>query len=303
MRVILHILLLLALTAALRTAAAQVAPSASDGSTARTDLAEREQRLRTYLKTQADAADARYLLAYTLFREDKAKDSLAEYTRAAKLRAPTAKDLQTVALDYVLLNDYTDADKWMSRSVTEQPDSTEAWYQLGRIKYTENRFTEALTCFQKALSYEPRNVKAENNLGLTLEGLNRTDEAVTAYRNALTWQKDSSNPSEQPMLNLAIVLTDRQQFAEALTLALAADHVAPRDPKISEQLGRIYFQTGELQKAEDAFMKASSLAPDKAAIHFELARVYRKEGKAELARKESDRVAALSGTKSTPGQP
>ncbi len=278
---------------------AQVTATAAEKEV-KSDLAQREEHLRVYLATHGDAVDARYLLAYTLFLENKAKDSLAEYTRAAGLRRPNAADLETVALDYVLLNDYLDADRWMSRSAAENPGSLEVWYELGRIKYTENRFNEALNCFEKALAIDPRNVKAENNLGLTLEGLSRMPEAIAAYRKAIAWQQGNAHPSEQPLLNLAIALTDLQQLEEALTLTLEAERIAPRNAKVSEQLGRIYFRQGDLPKAEAALMGASALTPDNAAIHFELARVYRKEGKAELAKKETDRVVELSGTKSTP---
>ena len=162
--------------------------------------------------------------------KNKAKDSLAEYTRAAHcahrcqgsatrgagLRA--AERLRATQTSGCLALSQSSRSRW-------------AWYELGRIKYTENRFAEALDCFQKALSIEPRNVKAENNLGLTLEGLSRTDEAIAAYRTALAWQQDSTAQSEQPMINLAIVLTDRQQLQEALTLALTADRISPEDPQ------------------------------------------------------------------------
>ena len=63
------------------------------------------------------AAEPRYLLAYALEREDKPADSLNEYTKAAALRPPTAAELRSVALDYVLLKDLTDAERWMSRSL------------------------------------------------------------------------------------------------------------------------------------------------------------------------------------------
>ncbi len=78
---------------------------------------EAEVELRTTLASQPACAECDFLLAYTLLREDKPTESLAVYTRAAQLRTPSAEDLKNVALDYVLLNDYGSADKWMSQSL------------------------------------------------------------------------------------------------------------------------------------------------------------------------------------------
>ncbi len=263
------------------------------------DLAQTEQHLRAYLEGHDDSADAQYLLAYTLFREAKAKESLAEYTRAATLRRPTAKDLQVVALDYSLLDDYSDADHWMTESVAQQPQDAEAWYDLGRIRYSRNRIPDALQCFQKALAIEPRSVKAENNLGLTLEGLNRADEAIAAYRQAIVWQQGSPHPSAQPLLNLAIVLGNRGELSNALTLLEQAEPMAPRDPKVFEQLGRVHSRMNQLPQAQTALEHAAALAPNTAAIHFELGQVYRKQGKDTEAKTEFAKVATLNGTHSS----
>lgn len=266
------------------------------------ELAQREQHLRTFLATHEDAVDSHYLLAYTLFLEAKARESLVEYTRAAALRTPTAKDLQTVALDYALLNDYEDADHWMTRVIAEEQQSFEAWYELGRIRYSRSRVTDALQCFQRALAIEPRSVKAENNLGLALEGLNRVDEAITAYRQAIDWQKDAPTPSEQPLLNLAIVLGNRGDLQAALDLVVQADRIAPRDPRVSEQLGRTYARIGNLPQAQAALERAAALEPSVAAIHFELGQVYRRQDKDEKAKAEFARAAALNGTHSSDQQ-
>ena len=110
---------------------------------------------------------------------------LKEYTRAAQVQSPSAEDLKNVALNYVLLDDYVDADKWMSRSVQMNEKDPDAWYGLGRIRYTRQRFQDAVDSFQKTLALEPKSVKAENNLGLAYEGLNRTEDAIKAYRRAL----------------------------------------------------------------------------------------------------------------------
>src|SRR5271170_6195132 len=98
-------------------------------------FAEAESLLRATIATTPESADDHFLLAYMLLRENKPTESLAEYTLAAKLRAPSAEDLKSVALDYVLLESYPEADRWSSRSVEMNPKDADAWYVLGRIRY------------------------------------------------------------------------------------------------------------------------------------------------------------------------
>ncbi len=47
-------------------------------------LGESEAALRAYLETHPASADAHFLLGYVLFRDQKAKESLAEFTAGAK---------------------------------------------------------------------------------------------------------------------------------------------------------------------------------------------------------------------------
>ena len=151
--------------------------------------------LRAYLASHLADADARYLLAFALFRASQPSESLAEYTHAAQLQRPTPAQLRQVALDYVLLNDFTDADKWLTRSTTEEPGSSERLVQPGRVKYTENRFAEAIRCFERALALTPHLVKAEDNLGLAYAGLNQNGQAAAAYREAIAW--DAASPTSE----------------------------------------------------------------------------------------------------------
>ena len=258
-----------------------------------------ESGARTYLELHEASAEARYLLAYILFRESHPKESLAEYTHAAKLRTPAAEDLRSVALDYVLLDDYPDADKWMSRSLVENDVDSEGWYALGRIRYTENRFQSAIACFQKALALSPGSVKAEDNLGLAYEGLNLTDDAIAAYRLAMAWQQDAPHPSEQPILNLGIVFEQKDQPQQALTLLLQAEQISPRDPKIHEHLGKVYLLQNDLPKAQAELEQATALAPNDAGLHFQLGQVYRRAGLTDKAKVEFARTAAINGTHSS----
>jgi len=179
-------------------------------------LDQAEQVTRRYLEIHKSSADGHYLLAYILFKKQDPKSSLAEYTEAARYRTPSAADLEAVAGDYVLLKDYPDADKWFTKAVEWNPKDSLGWYYLGRTKYNENRFDEAVSAFEQCLKLEPRNVKAEDNLGLSFEGLNQLEKAMAAYRTAIDWQKDVADKNAGPLLDLGSLLVDDNRPDEAL---------------------------------------------------------------------------------------
>jgi tetratricopeptide (TPR) repeat protein len=267
---------------------------------AKDDFKAAETALRQYRQTNKDSADGGFLLGYVLLRLNQPKESLAEYTQAAKLSTPSAEDLRNVADDYALLNDFPDADKWMLRAVRMNDKDPDTWYKMGRIRYSEQRFQDAVICFQKALALEPRSVKAENNLALAYEGLNRTEDATKAYRRAIDWQKGAPHPSEQPLLNLSIILIDEGNAEEAIPLLKQAVEIAPQDPKIHDRLGQAYSAQNKLADAQREFEAAIALVPDNAAYHYLLGRVFHQQGEEQKAKGEFERAAALNGAHATP---
>jgi Flp pilus assembly protein TadD len=246
-------------------------------------FAQADAMLRPLIAAEPKAAEPRYLLAYALLREDKPAESLKEYTSAAALRAPTAAELRSVALDYVLLKALPDADRWMSRALAMDANDAETWYAMGRLRYTQGRYGDALTCFEKTLALNPQSVKGENNLGLAYEALNRNDDAVRAYRNAIAWQKDDPAPSEQPLL---------EQAAK----------IAPKESRIHENLGQVYLHTNRAADAVKEFADAVRLAPQNPRYHYLLGQAYRRTGDEGQAKQEFARSAALNGSHSTPDQ-
>ena len=256
--------------------------------------------LRVLLDAQEGSAAAHSMLAYCLLRLNDPKDSLVEYTRAAAIERPSAVNLQNVAKDYVLLNDLADADHWMTLAVQMNEHDPEGWYGLGRVRFSRQRFQDAVDCFQKALALDPRSVKAENNLGLAYEGLNRTEDAIAAYRLAIAWQQQETHPSEQPLLNLGIVLLHQGKLPEAERLLTQAAAIAPRDPHIREQLGHVYLQGKQMEQSQQQFEAAVALEPQNPALHYMLGRVYHAEGQEAKAKAEFARSAALTAFHSTP---
>jgi tetratricopeptide (TPR) repeat protein len=196
-----------------------------------------EAALRTYLERHPDSVDSLAFLGFVLHRENKPKESLDFYNRAAKFEIPHGDDLKIVALDYVQMNDLLDAVKWLQRCTQMEPSNSECWYYLGRAYFTDGRFREAKPAFQQALALSPRDSKAEDYLGLILESENRTDEAIQAYKNSIAWQTELKRKSEHPYLHLAM-LFDRQGRSDQSIAPLLDSRSIPRVHCSMISLGR-----------------------------------------------------------------
>ena len=272
-----------------------------------------EAVLRQYLKNDPSSAEAHYLLGDVLFREQKARESLAEFTAGAKIKHPGASELRIVASDYVLLGDFADADKWFSAVTAETPNDPDAWYLLGRTKYNENRFAEAITSFEHVLAIHAKDVQAEDNLGLSQQGLGHAEEAKAAFETAIQWQRDKPADA-QPYLNLGTLLIDQGDLPGAIQQLTKAAALAPDNPKIHEELGRALQASGDFERAQSQMEEAIKLAPNAAALHFKLGQIYRHRGLNDRAQQEFSICAKLNGGHSstevpnpfspaTPGKP
>ena len=260
--------------------------------------AEAEQALREYLKYYDRDADAKFLLGYVLFRQNQPAASLAIYSAASALQRPQPDDFKIVGLDYVLLNDYPEAMKWLEKSVRENPADAEAVYYLGRAYYNQNWFDKAISTFQQAIKVNPRFAKAHNNLGLALAAQNKLDLAEQSYRQAIRIGEEDGKKSEQPYINLAELLIDHTRVPEALDLLDAALKIDPSADKIQQLRGRGLLSQDRLPDAEAAFRAALALKADSGPLHYQLGRVLKRLGRNEEAMQEFDRSKSLMGTRS-----
>jgi len=256
-----------------------------------------EAEVRRVLAAHPDSADAHFLLGYILFRETKARESLAEYTEGAKYRKPGAAELRVVGADYVLLNDFGDADKWFTKATEFDPSNVLGWYYLGRTKYNENRFEEAIAAFKKCLELAPRHVRASDNLGLSYQGLGRSDEAWQAFKNAIDWQADAAEKDPWPYIDMGSFLLETNRPEEAIPYLKQAIALVPASPKAHQQLGKAYLALRQYPQAQAELEAAVKLEPENAPAHYMLGQLYQKEGQADKAKQEFARYQQLNANK------
>jgi Tfp pilus assembly protein PilF len=264
-----------------------------------------ESALRHYVALHADSDEALYLLGFVLNRENRPKESLEIYTRAAALKIPTGDDLKIVGLDYVLLSDYANAIKWLEKAVQFDPKNKDAWYYLGRAYYARGLLLDSRRAFQAALHLDPRDARAENNLGLILESEAKPNEALDAYRHAIEWQEGTPHQSEQPYLNLGSLLLELDRAAEAIAPLEKAVELGANNASCHLKLGTAYLRTNQLPEAQRALEKAERLDPENAAIHYQLGKFYKQTHQMDKAKIEFQRTEELQSraAKTQPSSP
>ena len=219
-------------------------------------------------------ADGWYQLGLILFAKDEANCSLAAFTSAAALRTPQSDDLRIVALDYVLLDDEPDAEKWLHASLTVDQNNAEAWYDLGRVLYQAKRYPQSLEALHKALSLRPRDGKAETYLGLIAETSNDGPVAEAAYRRAIADQEGEAKPFALPYRSLGVLLGDSGHLDEAFSMLDKAVRLSPNDPINHAELGACFVKEHRWSEARREFETAIRLHPTRPAWHFQLGRIY-----------------------------
>jgi tetratricopeptide (TPR) repeat protein len=262
------------------------------------EFAAAEPVIHAYLEQEKGSYQALYLLGFVLERENRPRDSLEIFTRAAAISAPRPEDLRLVALDYILLDDYTDAVRWLARAVEGDASNVEAWYDLGRAHMHVGNFEEAERDFGRVLAVHPAEVRALNNLGLCYDAQNRSDEALSAYRRAIEAQRNSPHQSEQPLLNAGALLNTKGLYEEAAGHLQKAVALAPSSSRCHEELSRAYSGIHHDDLARQQMERAVSLDPKSPDLHYQLGQIYRKAGLAERAQAELKISSDLYGTRS-----
>jgi len=252
-----------------------------------------DNALRAYARSNPRSGDAVYLLAYVAFREDKPAESLRLFSDASKLNPATANDLTIAALDYVLLNQYSDAAHYLELALQMNPEDVEARYHLGRVRYQQNQFDLAISAFQAVIKRDPANVKAFDNLGLSLEAKNQVEAAATAYQKAIQLDEAAASHSEQPYLNLGVLLAKSSHFDQAITLLARASEIAPGEFKVQYELAKAYFDSAQWEPARERAEAAVRLNPKDSTGHYLLGRVYQRLGRKELAKEEFRKTSEL----------
>lgn len=196
-----------------------------------------------------DDAELAYFYGISLIQTERNQEARPVFEKLAQAAQKNAEVLNYAAQGFMFLGDYERAVREFETVFALAPPMPKINYFIGQSLIRLNRYDEAERAFQKELAINPTDESSKYHLALTLiERKIKTDDAVK-------------------ILNEAIAL--KPDYADA-----------------QYQLGKIYIERGDIEKAISQLEAAASSDAKKDYIRYQLSIAYRKASRKEDADRE-----------------
>ena len=178
--------------------------------------------------------------------------------------------------------------------ISLEPDSFEAWYNLGVSTSQQGRFDESVAAYEKALALDPKNAlyaAALNNLGTVQLDRGKKDLAIARWEEAV-----KASPTQlEARYNLASQYLEQGRLDDAIPLLEEAARLAPNHELVHVRLGRAYMQKGRGEDAYRALTLVRRLYPENWYAPLGMAALHAANGRPDEARKLLDEALRLGG--------
>ncbi|XP_041055597.1 protein O-mannosyl-transferase TMTC4 isoform X1 [Carcharodon carcharias] len=172
-----------------------------------------------------------------------------------------------------------EAEKLLSRAVAIQPDFAAAWMNLGIVQNSLSKFEEAERSYWTAIKYRKKYPDCYYNLGRLYADLHRTVDALNAWQNATLLKPNHSLAWN----NLIILLDNTGNLAQAEAVGKEALKLLPNDHTIMFSFANVLGKLKKYKESENLFLKALQINPTIASYHGNLAVLYHRWGRLDLA--------------------
>ncbi|MBC8062409.1 MAG: tetratricopeptide repeat protein [Clostridiaceae bacterium] len=212
---------------------------------------------------QAEKSDKKNSILYlnlgeAYFRIKKYEEALTNFNKSLAITSTNPNAFAFKAYDYVMLENYVEADKFCAEALKLDPKNAFAYNVKGQISYSKYNDEDALTNFDKAIKlnknyYEPyiNKIKTIYDEKEYLNCITFSKETLKKFPKSVEIYKYISNCFSQ--------LEKHEDAISELNLALEID---PKDPDLLSSIGWEYFYNKNSSQASTFAKKALSIDPE-----------------------------------------
>lgn len=232
---------------------------------------------------QTDSVDAAYFHALALYNAGRAADSEREARRALRLNAGAAA--AHTLLGIILAsrgNANAEAAESLLQATALDPQSFDAHFYLGRVRYAMRDYQEAAKSLRVAAGLNPRHAEARFFLGTALEAAGASEAALVEYQELI--KIDAQSVMGQ--IGLGALLVKQGKTDEAIAALQRAIALEPKSFEAHWALGRALMLVERFAEAAETLRVAVQLLPQRSEAHYQLGLAFKRLGRTEEAARE-----------------
>jgi len=177
------------------------------------------------------------------------------FERAIQLNPKHAYARTLLGHELVALEKYDKAIQQYRSAIDVDPRNYGAWWGLGRVCQSQEDLVQAKYNFLRAVEINGSNQVLRTSLGMVLQALGEPQRALQLFNRAV----ESSHCRALALFQKACILSSQKQHVKAADELVKARCLAPREPCIHVQMGRVQLGLGNVRKALQHFTHAMDL--------------------------------------------
>jgi putative PEP-CTERM system TPR-repeat lipoprotein len=247
----------------------------------------------SFTKAAAAAPDSVAALAGLVkidFDNHRPTDAVRRVEAAVKSH-PTEGVFLLAARTYAAVGNPAKTEEMLRLAIEADPSRPQAYSMLGALYVGEKQLDKAEARFHDAVNRSPKSVAANTVLAMLFEMQGKIPEAEKQYKNVL-----NINPNAAIALNnLAwLYVSHDRNLEEAFQLARTARQNAPKDPRVGDTLGWIYYRKGMIGDAVRELESSVRDDPKDPGGQYHLGMAYAEAGDLDKAKQALRRALTIS---------
>lgn len=254
-------------------------------------LGEAHTMVRRALERNPLCAACRYLYGLTFVAFRQYPSAEAQFQQALLLDPSNQRLRLDLAIVLMKQGKIDLAAQALAKLVEQDPAGLTARLYLGRLEMERGQLEAAKRQLEAVLERDPRFPAAHLWLSRILLQEGRKDEAIQELNHELR----NNSRSEEAQLELAALLLDTDQPSAGLNWLLRARSLAPGNAEVHFLLAKTYRALGRLNQAIQSAQRSLEIRPQ-AEVHLLLAELYRQAGNTEQAEEELKRYEEMKAS-------
>jgi len=253
------------------------------------DPAKALEAARAAVRETPNSAEANLHLASRLVATGAKEEALQYAETAVRLAPHDDRAMQALGDLYERMRRLYEARQFYRKVLEREPDNAVAIDRLGWLYISFGWSKEACDLLQPAVRTHPHHAHMKVALALALM---QTHEFQLSEKLLQTVRAEYPDRPDLwlPLVDLYMKRSNNDKAIAVLRKGLQLRH---DDQLMLQTLAQAQFDSGDIADSTITWNRLLTLAPDSAAVHFGLALIYQKEGRAADAIQELDALARL----------